>query len=390
MTVWDALIGQPRAVETLQRAALDARNSGTVSHSWLITGPPGSGRSVAATAFAASLQCTGEPVGCGECSGCRTTLAGSNLDVTILATEASLITVQQVRQLMAVAQTRPVQGQWRVIVVEDADRMREDSANMLLKNLEEPPPQTVWLLCAPTPADLLVTIRSRCRQLQLGVPAVTDIADSLIRDQDANPEAAALAAQVSQSHIGVARALVRDPQLRQQRVDMFMSALRVQSVGECVVAAGKLVKRAQESGAEENAARAEQERAELARTFAIDDAPTPAAVRNQMRSQMRVLEENQKRREKRSLTDTLDRVMIDLLGFFRDVSATQLQTGAPLINPDLAAEVEQWAQRTNIADTYRRVDAINLARQRLVTAVAPLVNMESLLITLHSPEMGAQ
>ncbi len=389
MTVWDAVIGQPRAVATLERAAGQGRQivegqDGALSHSWLITGPPGSGRSVAAVAFAAALQCTGEPIGCGQCACCRTTVPGNNLDVAQLSTEAATISVKQVREILALAQSRPTDGRWRVIIVEDADRMREDSANMLLKNLEEPPARTIWILCAPTPADLLVTIRSRCRQLQLGTPPVAAVEEYLQRQEGATPEQAHMAARVSQSHIGVARALIREPELRGQRANMFMSALRVGSVGEAVLAAGKLVKAAQESGAEQHAARAEKEKAVLLATLGVEGRVPPA-----LRAQLRNLEEDQKRREKRALADVLDRVLIDLLGFFRDVVTVQLRTGVDLINPDLADEVHFWAAKSTPQDTLRRVQSIELARLRLQTSVAPLLNMESLLVALHNPEVSA-
>ena len=199
MSVWDELVGQEHALAVLQQAAQGARaivdhaqeahpgadTSGSVradassltqptddpsrsmTHAWLITGPPGSGRSVAAIAFAAALQCTGEFPGCGQCPGCRTTMARTNGDVSILTTESTQIRIDEVRQIVLRAQTAPSQGRWRVIVIEDADRMMERTANVLLKAIEEPPERTVWLLCAPSAEDMITTIRSRCRHLGL-------------------------------------------------------------------------------------------------------------------------------------------------------------------------------------------------------------------------------
>ena len=211
MSVWSSLVGQDAAVAKLSEAAASARaivasrGSGrasdearSMSHAWLITGPPGSGRSVAARAFAAALQCTGETVGCGQCAGCRTTMGRTNADVVFAATETSIINVETARSLVLQAQSSPSQGLWRVIVVEDADRLGESGANALLKAIEEPPEHTVWLLCAPSPDDMIATIRSRCRHLGLRIPTATAVADLLVREGVATPEVALEAARAAQ------------------------------------------------------------------------------------------------------------------------------------------------------------------------------------------------
>jgi len=165
VSVWDEVVGQERQVEPLRAAVADPV---AMTHAWLITGPPGSGRSYAARAFAAALQCT--QGGCGTCRECVTALSGAHADVTLVATEKVTISIQEVRDLISQAASSPSQGRWRVMVVEDADRMAERTSNVLLKSIEEPPPRTVWLLCAPSPQDVAVTIRSRCRIIGLTTP----------------------------------------------------------------------------------------------------------------------------------------------------------------------------------------------------------------------------
>ncbi|WP_188037789.1 DNA polymerase III subunit delta', partial [Actinotalea sp. JY-7885] len=204
MSVWTELVGQRHAVEVLREAATDP---GAMTHAWLLTGPPGSGRSNAARAFAAALQCT--EGGCGRCQACTTTLAGTHADVMVVATEKVTISIDEVRELIGVAQRAPSQGRWRVIVLEDADRMVERTSNVLLKAIEEPPPRTVWLLCAPSPQDVVVTIRSRCRGVALRVPPVDDVAALLVERDGADREVARMAARAAQSHIGLARRLAR-------------------------------------------------------------------------------------------------------------------------------------------------------------------------------------
>ena len=215
--VWADLVGQEKAVEVLRRAAESqpGRSSHAMSHAWLITGPPGSGRSNAAKAFAAALQCAEH--GCGQCNACRTTLSGAHPDVTLVRTEALSIGVDEVRELVRRAAMNPAHGRHQVVVVEDADRITERGADALLKAIEEPAPKTVWLLCAPTPEDVIVTIRSRCRRLHLATPRDEAVADLLTRRDGIPPEMAAEAARAGQGHIGRARRLARDEEARARR-----------------------------------------------------------------------------------------------------------------------------------------------------------------------------
>src|SRR5450756_2925616 len=206
-----------------------------MTHAWLITGPPGSGRSNAARAFAAALQCPDG--GCGHCHGCTTALAGTHADVTIVATEKVSIAIDEVRQLIQLAQRAPSQGRWRVIIVEDADRMVERTSNVLLKAIEEPPERTVWLLCAPSPEDVVVTIRSRCRGVVLRVPPVADVARLLVERDEVDPALADAAARAAQSHIGLARRLARDPEVRERPAKTLRLAAAIPGVGDAVLAA---------------------------------------------------------------------------------------------------------------------------------------------------------
>jgi len=253
VSVWDDVAGQPEVVAQLRGAAQDPS---AMTHAWLFTGPPGSGRSTAARAFAAALQCErdGEP-GCGRCHACRTVLAGSHADVEVVATEKLSIGVDDVRVLVQRAARRPSSGPWRVVLVEDADRFTEHSANTLLKSIEEPPPRTVWLLCAPSPEDMVTTIQSRCRPVRLRVPSVDDVAALLVRRDGIDPTMAAHAARAAQSHVGLARRLARDEGARLRRRQVLQLALEVTGVGDAVVRAGELVEVASEEAAAATAER---------------------------------------------------------------------------------------------------------------------------------------
>ena len=404
--VWRDVVGQAPAVAVLARAAAAARarlaaerldpsgrvrgaDASGMTHAWLLTGPPGSGRSVAARAFAAALQCEDDtvPPGCGRCRGCRTALAGSHADVEVFATEHMLIRREDAEQLIGIAQRRPSGGGWRVVVVEDADRLNEPSGNVLLKSIEEPPPHTVWLLCAPNPDDVLRTIRSRCRHVGLRVPPAGAVAELLVRRDGVDPVMAEFAARAAQSHIGLARRLARDEGARIHRREVLRLPERCSSVPGAVVAAGELVEAAQEEARSVTVERDAAERAALLRALGADGSATPPPA---VRAQVRELEENQKRRARRAVTDVLDRALVDLLGLFRDVLVVQLGAQVDLVNGDQRAEAERLARAGSPEDTVRRIDAVRAARTRLASNAAPLLALEAMALELHEPSRREQ
>ena len=375
MSVWDDIVGQEAAVEVLRGAVADPA---AMTHAWLITGPPGSGRSNAARAFAAALQCL--EGGCGYCLACMTALAGTHADVTVVATETVGIKIDETRSLVSLAQRAPSGGRWRVILIEDADRMAERTSNVLLKAIEEPPPRTVWLLCAPSPQDVVVTIRSRARSLALRVPPVDAVAALLVSRDGIDPQVAAMSARAAQSHIGIARRLARDPEARVRRAQVLAIPGAIRGVGDAVLAAGRLVEVAQAESRSATEHRDAQEKSALLRAMGAEGAATlPASLR----SQVNQLEKDQKSRATRAQRDVLDRSMIDLLSLYRDVLVVQLGAGVDLVNATLDDQVRVLAASSTPEQTLRRMDAIGLARTRLAGNVAPLLAMEAMTIALR-------
>jgi DNA polymerase-3 subunit delta' len=377
--VWADLIGQERAVGTLQRAvsAHDGGNRHAMSHAWLFTGPPGSGRSNAARAFAAALQC---PFGgCGECNTCVTTLSGAHPDVTIVRTEQLSIGVDEVRELVRRAAMAPTMARYQVLVVEDADRITERGADALLKSIEEPPPRTVWLLCAPNADDLVATVRSRCRKVELTTPRTEAVAELLRRRDGVDPELADYAARVAQGHVGRARVLARDEEARQRREDILRLPSRLTSLGACLDAASQLVESATAEASAITAELDAREQAELAEALGMG---TKGMKPRNAQAALRELTDQQKARAKRLQRDALDRVLTELTSFYRDVLTQQTSAGVELINAEQGAAVGAIAQATSAEGTVARLDAILAARTALETNVAPLLAMESLLISL--------
>src|SRR3954452_9968651 len=374
MTVWDDVRGQPDALAAPAKGA----QGGPMTHAWLLTGPPGAGRSTAARAFAAALQCP--TAGRGECHECRTALGGSHPDVMLVTTEHVHLRLDDVRPLVTMAQQRPSLGRWRVIVIEDADRLNDNSGNLLLKAIEEPPPRTVWLLCAPSPEDVLVTIRSRCRHVGLRVPPVADVAALLVRRHGVDPAIAAFAARAAGSHVGLARRLAVDEGARIRRREVLKLPGALSTVGTAVLAAAELVSVAAEEAKDATAERDAAERGALLHSLGAEGAGIlPPAVR----AQVKQLEENQKRRATRAQRDVLDRSLVDLLSLYRDVLVVQLGADVELVNAELADEVQRLARASSPDVTVRRMDAIGAARERISANVAPLLAVEALMVELR-------
>lgn len=384
---WDDVIGQADAIATM-RAAAEGEG---LTHSWLITGPPGSGRSTLAYAFAAALIArTGDTGGVddGDLEATEAQVAArTHPDLGVLSTERVIISIDEVRQLVASSQFSPSVGRYRVMVIEDADRMTERTSNVLLKALEEPPPRTVWILCAPSEADLIPTIRSRVRGVRLRVPSVDDVAELISRRDDISLPEATRAAREAQSHIGMAHRLATNEQARVRRARTLQLALGIRSVSGAVLAAAELLEVAGDDAKAITEERDAQERESALRSLGIDAGGTvPPALRAQLKS----LEDDQKRRATRSLRDGLDRILVDLLSLYRDILLLQL--GAPVepVNLAIYSELLRAASEATPARTLGTMDAIAEARLRIQANVAPALALEAVLISaLRSPDVPA-
>ncbi|GIL35283.1 DNA polymerase III subunit delta' [Phycicoccus sp. DTK01] len=378
MSVWRDVIGQEAAVAVLERAV---RDPASMTHAWLFTGPPGSGRSVAARAFAAALLCP--QGGCGECRECRTALDATHADVDVIATEGLSIKVEQARDLVQLAAHRPSVGRYRVIVVEDADRLTERAADALLKALEEPAPRTVWMLCAPSVEDVIITIRSRSRHVRLRTPSVEAVADLLVRRDGVDHSMALYAARAAQSHVGLARRLARDEHARIRRHDVVSMAGKIVSVGEAVGAAQDIVTIAQEESAAASGERDAAERARLLEVLGAD--PTARTQPPHVRSQVAALEREQKTRATRFTRDVVDRALVDLLSVYRDALVHRTRAGAALVNEDSRAVVTRVAEAFTPEQLLRAMDAVGTARERIGANVAPLLALEAMALSLRLP-----
>jgi DNA polymerase-3 subunit delta' len=373
--VWSTLIGQRHVVETLSRAV----SGQGMTHAWLFTGPPGSGRSNAALAFAAALQCPDG--GCGRCHACQTALAGTHPDVSVTRSETSVLYIDDMRDLVHRSALAPAEQRWQIMVIEDADRLGERTGNTLLKAIEEPTPKTVWLLCAPTLEDVLPTIRSRARNISLTTPTAGEVSRFLM-EKDGVPEpVAAFAARASQGHIGRARALARDESTRNRRREVVALPGGLTSLGACMNAAANLIDIAKDETEAITDSTNARELSELEATYGDD---RKSKQSRSYRAALRELTHSQKQRQKRREMDVIDRSLMDIMSVYRDAIA--LQSGAPgaLVNEEVRGDIVDIARRSTAEENLRRIDAIFLARENMTEFNAtPLMALESMMVTLR-------
>ena len=394
MSVWEVLIGQDEATATLSHAAADAARSlrgepaPGMTHAWLITGPPGSGRSTAATAFAAALVCPEQ--GCGDCIPCRTAIAGTHSDVEIVRPEGLSYGADDTEALVMQASMAPSTSRWHIIVVEDADRLTEQALNRLLKALEEPAPSTVWILCAPGVEDVLPTVRSRTRHVSLRTPSASDVATALQQRYGVDAAIAAFAARASQGHIGRARALATDEQARLRRHEVLRLPLELHDLSSCFVAAADLLAAATGDATALADPLDAREEADLLRAYGEGaDNASNARAKKLSGKAMKDLQKSHKSRRTRMVRDQIDRALLDLVGFYRDVLILQVQSDVGLINEEMRTQLSQVAVRATPEDTARRLEALAYARLQIAANVTPQLALEALMVRLKDPTLKA-
>ena len=380
MSIFDSLIDQGETVAILQRALTAARDSTDESqdmtHAWLFTGPPGSGRSNAAMAFAASLIC--RQGGCGSCLDCRTALSGSHADIELIQTQGLSIKIDEIRELITRASWTPSVATYRVVVMEDADRLTESAANALLKAIEEPSTRTIWLLCAPTVTDGLPTIRSRTRNRTRRTPSAKAVS-ALLQGEGISVNLATFAAAASQGHIGRARYLARDQVARDIRGDILKLPTTVVDVASAFAAAAKLVDAAKSQAESDAEQKNDAELASFKEAWGQQGSKVVAGGAKAIKE----LEKEQKSRQTRMVRDYLDRALLDIATLYRDVLLTQAGGSDELINTDLGDVINHLAQSTTAEKTLAKLEIIMKTRANLLLNAAPLLVIEAMMVQLR-------
>ena len=381
MSVFSSLIDQSEVVAILKEAVQSARNKEDLTqgmtNTWLFTGPPGSGRSNAAIAFAAALVC--KDSGCSKCNDCMSTIIGTHADVELIKTEGLSIKIDEIRELITRASWAPSVASYRVVVMEDADRLTESAANALLKVIEEPGLRTIWLLCAPTLTDVLPTIRSRCRHLSLRTPSTKAVANLLIERESIDPKTAEFAARAAGGHIGRARRLATDENAKQNRTSILKLPLMIKDVASAYKAAQFLVDTAKADALKDSEKKDEDEISKLKEAWGA----TGSKMVSGGAKVVKELEKEQKSRATRMVRDYLDRALLDLSTLYRDILLIQSNSVDSLINQDLIEEIKQLAQATRLEQTLAKIESILKTRRNLAHNAAPLLLIEALMCELR-------
>lgn len=378
MSIFDSLIGQNHIVDQLSKvvsAAKSGEDSQVMTHSWLFVGPPGSGRSNTAIAFAAALVCSKS--GCGECTDCTTVLNSTHIDVERFNPSGLSIKADEVRELISRSSWSPSVSGWRIVILEDADRLTEVAANALLKTIEEPDSRTVWLLCAPTLTDVPITIRSRCRHVQLRTPSTTSVEEFLLDQIRVDEKTARFASRVSQGHIGKAKFIATNLDAQSRRIEIFSLAMSLKDIESCFKAAQRLLDIAEDQANKDNSEHRDTELRQLQDAY---QGPGRRLVSGGAKA-ITDLEKEQKSSITRSIRDCIDGALLDLATFYRDILVIQ-SNGVDILNVDFEAELANYARTTQPKRTIEQIDSILAARTNLARNAAPLATIEALFCAL--------
>jgi DNA polymerase-3 subunit delta' len=385
--MWNELIGQEFSVKTLQQASLDSKLALTgkvvsgFSQAWLITGPPGSGRSTAARLFAATLQC--EENGCGKCVSCISVKNGTHPDVHVITPTGLSYGISDTKDLVREAAMLPSLGQWNIIILEDADRLTTEAGNALLKAIEEPARLTMWILCAPSSKDVLITIKSRCRIVSLRTPPAEEIAELLIKRDGIDKAMAYFAAHASLGHVGRAKLLATDEQVRERRSLVLQVPFELKDLPSCFAAAQRLVDAATEDADIATDEMDEKELDNVLRAYGQGaEGVSKTKVQRLASGAKKELEEGQKKRYKRITRDRLDLTLQELAAFYRDVLVLQTGADLELFHTEMKGSLQRFADSSSINSSIKRLDAVEATRRMLNSEAAPLLVLESMTVQL--------
>lgn len=333
MADWQ-IIGQKNVAAFLAKSL----EKGVLCHAYLLTAPEHSGKTALALKLAQALNCTGDNSPCGGCESCRRITAGIHADVRLISVQAAdedgknrvELSIEQVREINHAVSLPPFEGKFRVIIIDEAERLSTGAANALLKTLEEPPPGVVFILTTVRENQLPETIRSRCMKLRLAAAPRREIVRFLEHGLGFPAERADLLARLSQGRAGWAIAAARDEGLQLERRDNLL----------------KLTD-ALDSGFDF--------RFELADKLSQRFGKTRTEIY---------------------------RLLDQWLSFCRDILLVKLDIKEEVINTDYEIITAELASRITAAEAQRLIGSLNATRRHLEQNASPRLALEVLMLNL--------
>ena len=381
MSVWDSLVGQKPVIDMLSRIAQG--DPSQITQSWLICGPPGSGRSNMARAFAAALESPDHGMSAEPTRVTQQVLAGTHPDVTVLTTNKVTIGIDQVREIITTSEQMPATAPWRIIIIEDVDRMLERTTNVLLKEIEEPAEHCIWLLCAPSAQDVLPTIRSRTRIVNLAVPSTQAVAGFLTSTTNVEPKVAQRAARLAEGHIGIAKLYATDERVMSDRDELVVGVLNLARASDAVLLAGNLIDNAKVQAEAEVKVKAAEAEADFRR---INGLGAKDRIPPKLRGAYNAIakKDELKRQTTRLTRDVLDRALNSIASIYRDVAVLQnnAEDSVGLINLENRSSITELSVRLTRGGAVRRLEDIAVARRRLAGNGNPVLVFEALFCSL--------
>ncbi len=373
--LWDRVVGHTAAKLSLQKAV----EQGNINHSYLFTGPPAVGKFMVARAFAAAILCP--EGGCGVCNTCRRVLEEKHPDVTVVRPAGKNIPVETIRAVRLDSFKRPSEGDHRIYIIKNADRMWEEGASTLLKVLEEPPANVVFILVTASPGALLPTILSRCQEIRFANVPTDELTEYLVANKQVTPERADLIARLSGGVLGRALDWCDEPWrlTRRDAVIRVARALRRADLNRVLEMAGELL--GEVRAPVEGLADRFGERKEALADGSLDDA--------MVRRVARELDEELKREQIKEEIRGVKEVLSTLSWWYRDILIFKEGGDASLlVNSDLEPQVAEEAGALPVKKLLRCIDLLSESMQSAERNVPPQLNIESTLLALQEELYG--
>jgi len=368
--LWDNIVGHG----TIKRSLENAVEQGRVNHAYIFSGPSGVGKFMTARAFAAAMLCP--EGGCGECNVCRRVVEEKHPDVLVVRPAGKNIPVETIRALRLDAFRKPTEADRKVYIIKNADRMWDEGASTLLKVLEEPPGNTVFVLISANPEGMLPTIRSRCQQINFSLVPAVELREYLIERKGVSSEKAELVVRLTGGVLGRALDWCDDPSRLSRRDSVLRMArsLKQADINQALEMAQELYREVR--GPAEELASVYQERKKELADGALDD--------DTVRRLSKALDEECKREQLKEEIRGTKEILSTLAWWYRDILIFEEGGDSRLIvNVDLAEDISNEAEANPAQKVIGCIELLRNAMRAVEQNVPVQLNLESALLGIQ-------